>query len=159
MASNENEEEGRDEKGRFTEKNLWSIMKKNVGRPLKVETPELLAYKSIEYFEWSVAMDKGKFTFAGLRFYIGFSRENWREYKNRAEFVDTIDQIETILEDHWEKKLGWGGSTQGAIFWLKNKSGWRDETTQHQIIDNVKANFGTTLQPPSQPTENTSSDK
>ena len=126
-------EEGRDEKGRFKERNLWSLMKKRVGQPKKYPTPEELAYKAIEYFEWSTTCDKGKFTFSGLRFYIGFSRQDWHNYKNNyPEYFDTIINIEQMLEDYWEKKLGWGGSTQGAIFWLKNKAEWVDEVTQNQ---------------------------
>lgn len=124
--------EGKDELGRFTEKNLYHLLAKNPGRPLKCETPDELAQKAIQYFEWSDKNDKGKYTFAGLRLFVGFSRENWREYKARPEFVDTIDHIETLLEDFFEKKLQWAGSTQGAIFWLKNKSGWKDEVTQNQ---------------------------
>lgn len=124
-------EEGRDELGRFTEKNLWSIAKKRVGQPKKYPTPEELAFKALEYFEWCTAT-KNKVTFAGLRLYVDFSRENWREYKTYPEYVDTMNMIETTLEAEWEAKLGWAGSTQGAIFWLKNKAGWKDEVIQHQ---------------------------
>jgi hypothetical protein len=137
-------QEGRDEKGRFTEKNLYHLLvRSKTGRPYKVESPEALATKALEYFQWSDQYDKGKYTFAGLRLFIGFSRENWREYRKYSEFVDTMNQIEGILEDFFEKKLQWAGSTQGAIFWLKNKAGWKDESTVNENVTNVTANFGT----------------
>lgn len=150
-------EEGRDEKGRFTERNLWSIMKKRVGKPKIYPTPEELAFKAIEYMEWATTCDKGKFTFAGLRFYVGFSRQDWHNYKNKyPEYFDTMNQIETMLEDYWEKKLGWGGSTQGAIFWLKNKAGWKDESTVNENVTNLTAKFGdNTIQPSSEATGDT----
>jgi hypothetical protein len=132
--------EGRDEKGKFVVKNLYHLMRERIGRPLKIKSPEELALKALEYFEWSDQNDKGKYTFAGLRMWIGFSRENWREYKVKPDFVDTMNQIEGILEDFFEKKLQWAGSTQGAIFWLKNKAGWKDESQQKidQTITEVK---------------------
>lgn len=123
--------EGRDELGRFTEKNLWSIWRKRIGKPKLYPTPEELAYKAIEYFEWC-SKTKNKVTFAGLRIYIDFSRENWSDYKNNyPDYFDTIRHIEQLLEAEWEAKLGWAGSTQGAIFWLKNKAGWKDEVQQN----------------------------
>lgn len=155
--SNENNE-GRDEKGRFTEKNLWSIAKKRVGHPKKYPTPEELAFTALEYFEWC-ATTKNKITMSGLRVYIDFSRENWREYKTYPEYVDTMNTIESLLEAEWEAKLGWAGSTQGAIFWLKNKASWRDETTQHQTLTNVTASFGNTLQSAQESGTDTSGDK
>lgn len=136
-------EGGRDEKGRFTEKNLWAIVKKRIGKPKKYPTPEELAYQALEYFEWCGAT-KNKVTFAGLRVYIDFSRQDWHNYKtNYPDYFDTMSYIENLLEAEWEAKLGWAGSTQGAIFWLKNKAGWKDESTQNQNITQVTANFGT----------------
>lgn len=125
--------EGRDEKGRFTEKNLWAHVFKYVnGRPLMIQTKEEFLSKCFEYFEWCEQNEKGKITFAGLRAFIGFSRDSWMDYKKRAEFTDTMLNIEQVLESYWENKLGWAGSTQGAIFWLKNKAGWKDEVHQNQ---------------------------
>lgn len=45
--------------------------------------------------------------------------------------MNALDYLETTLEDYNELKLGWAGSTQGAIFWLKNKAGWKDESDQN----------------------------
>jgi hypothetical protein len=136
-------QEGRDEKGKFTIRNMYHLMRERVGCPLKFDSPEALAEKAVEYFEWSDECDKGKYTSAGLRLYIGATRQTWHNYKNRPDFFDTIDHIETILEDFNEKKLQWAGSTQGAIFWLKNKASWKDESTVNENVNNVTANFGT----------------
>lgn len=135
-------QEGRDEKGKFTLRNMYHIMRERVGRPLKFENPEALAEKALEYFEWSDECDKGKYTSAGLRLYIGATRQRWSDYKQRPDFQDTISHIETILEDFNEKKLQWAGSTQGAIFWLKNKASWKDEQDVNQRVTNITANFG-----------------
>lgn len=132
--------EGKDENGKFIIKNMYHLMRERVGRKPIFETPEELAEKVVEYFEWSDQCDKGKYTSAGLRLFIGFTRSNWHQYKNKPDFCDTLDHIETILEDFMEKKLQWAGSTQGAIFWLKNKAGWTDESTinNNNTITEVK---------------------
>lgn len=129
--------EGRDDNGKFIHKHLFEIVRARVGQPKKFPTPEGLANKALEYFTWCNET-KNKITFAGLRVFVGFSRENWSAYKNDyKEYSDTIYTIEQLLEAEWEGKLGWAGSTQGAIFWLKNKAGWKDEVTQHQNVATV----------------------
>jgi len=130
-------QEGRDENGKFIHKNLWHLMRSRVGQPKKYLTPEELAYKGLEYFEW-VSETKQKVTFAGLRLYVGFNRTDWSRYKNEyTDYCDVMNHIELMLEAEWEGKLGWAGSTQGAIFWLKNKAGWKDEVHQHQNVATV----------------------
>jgi hypothetical protein len=107
-------------------------MRSRIGQPKKFPTPEELASKGLEYFEW-VAETKQKITFAGLKLYVGMNRSDWHNYKqNYPDYFDTMNHIELLLEAEWEGKLGWAGSTQGAIFWLKNKAGWKDEITQNQ---------------------------
>lgn len=125
-------QEGRDENGKFIEKNLFYLLRERIGRPPMFEKPEELALKVIEYFQWSEKYDKGKYTYAGLRLFCGLTRSLLSDYRKKPDFNDTIEHIETVLEDYYEKKLGWAGSTQGAIFWLKNKAGWKDEITQNQ---------------------------
>ena len=133
-------EEGKDDKGKFIIKNMYHLMRERVGRKPIFETPEELAEKAVEYFEWADECTKGKYTSSGLRLFIGFTRSNWHQYKTNPAFCDTVDHIECILEDFMEKKLQWAGSTQGAIFWLKNKAAWRDETEQkvNQTVTEVK---------------------
>lgn len=129
-------EEGRDEKGRFTDKNLWAqAFGMYGGRPAKYETPELLLEKGCEYFEWSDWARKGKYTQAGLRLYLGFTRKNWHDYKERAGFCNAIAYLEQTLEDYMELKLGWAGSTQGAVFWLTNRA--KEDWQNKQVRENA----------------------
>ena len=138
-------QEGRDESGKFIHKNLYHLMRSRIGQPKKYPTPEELASKGLEYFEW-VAETKQKITFAGLRLYVNFSRQDWSRYKNEyPDYCDTMNHIEQLLEAEWEGKLGWAGSTQGAIFWLKNKAGWKDESDVNQNVTNITAQFGTAI--------------
>lgn len=133
--------EGRDEKGRFTEKNLYAqVYTERQGRPMLYKTPEDLIEKGFEFFEWCNWARKGKITSAGLRLYLGLSRASYHEYSKRPDFFDALDYLETTLEDYNELKLGWAGSTAGAVFWLKNKAGWTDESTvnQNQVITELK---------------------
>jgi len=129
------EDEIKDDKGKFQDKHLFQIMMRRVGQPKLFPTPEGLSHKALEYFQWCLET-KNKITFAGLRLFVGFSRENWSAYKRDygEEYSDVIFNIEQLLEAEWESKLGWAGSTQGAIFWLKNKAGWKDEITQNQMV-------------------------
>ena len=143
--------EGRDEKGRFTDGKLFRMLvTARPGPEYKFKDGPTLAAMACEYFEWAEKHDKGKYTLAGLRLYLGMSKETWREYKVNPEFAQVISMLDLILEDYFEKKLQWAGSTQGAIFWLKNKAGWRDETTQNQNVSQVVANFGQVVEKPNE---------
>ena len=133
--------EGRDDKGKFTEKNLYAqVYSERQGRPLAYKTPEDLIEKGFEFFEWCQWARKGKITSAGLRMYLGISRKTYHNYSKRADFLHALTYLEDTLEDFNELKLGWAGSTQGAIFWLKNKAGWKDETDQNinSIVTEIK---------------------
>lgn len=152
--------EGRDEKGRFTEKNLWAyVMKEHNGRPRIYNTPEELLQKALEYFQWADDTQKGKYAEAHLRLWLGFSRFNWRDYKNNPEFSYVIDIIDSYLEGDSEQRLMWAGSTQGAIFKLKNKHGWKDEQHNNNTNTTINADFGQVVQSTQEPTQDTSGDK
>jgi len=134
-------QEGRDEKGKFTEKNLYAhVYSERQGRPLAYETPDEIIEKGFEFFEWCQWARKGKITSAGLRLYLGISRKTYHNYSKRADFLHALTYLEDTLEDFNELKLGWAGSTQGAIFWLKNKAGWQDEIVNkvESIVTNVE---------------------
>lgn len=121
----------RNEDGKFEDKELYEVVRRRVGQPKLYLTPEHLAFKALEFLEWC-KQSKNKVTMAGMRVWIDFSRQNWSDYKTKyPEYFDTMNMIESLLEAEWEGKLGWAGSTQGAIFWLKNKSGWKDEVQQN----------------------------
>jgi hypothetical protein len=149
---------GKDEKGRFTEKNIYTYLKKNFkgGRPRLYDNPEDLLEKAFEYFEWADETQKGKYAEAELRLYVGFlHRESWREYKNNPKFTDTIYIIEAMLEGDLEKKLMWAGSTQGAIFKLKNKHGWKEEQHNNNVNQNITVDFGNSLHTSQESKDNT----
>ena len=145
----------RDEKGKFTEKNIWAYLDRNNGRPRKYNTPEELFDKAKEYFQWAEDTQKGKYAEAHLRLWLGFSRSNWRDYKQNPVFSHVIDIIDSILEGDSEQRLMWAGSTQGAIFKLKNKHGWKDEQHNNNTNQNITVDFGNSLQSTSEPKENT----
>jgi len=135
-------QEGRDEKGRFTEKNLYAqVYNDRQGRPRLYNDPADLIEKGVEFFEWCLWARKGKLTSAGLRLYLGMSKSTYHEYRKNPDFSDALDYLETTLEDYNELKLGWAGSTQGAIFWLKNKAGWTDEQTVNQNVTEFKTKW------------------
>lgn len=147
--------EGRDEKGRFTEKNLWAYVKKNVGRTRLYDTPEELLEKGLEFYDWCDETRRGKYTEAGLRLWLGMTKKNWFDYKHNPKFVTAIDILESLFEDDLEQKLMWVGSTQGAIFKLKNKHGWKDEQHNTNINTTINADFGQTVQSTSESETNT----
>ncbi len=146
---------GKDEKGRFTEKNIWAYLDKNSGRPRKYNTPEELLQKALEYFQWAEDTQKGKYAEAHLRLWLGFSRSNWRDYKQSPEFSHTMDIIDSILEGDNEQRLMWAGSTQGAIFKLKNKHGWKEEQHNNNVNQNITVDFGNSLHTSQESKDNT----
>jgi HD-GYP domain-containing protein (c-di-GMP phosphodiesterase class II) len=151
-------QEGRDEKGKFTAKNAWQMVRENYngGRPRIYNTPDELIETAMEYFEWADETQKGKYAEAHLRLHLKFyNRTSWKEYKDNPLFSNAIYIIESILEGDNEQKLMWAGSTQGAIFKLKNKHNWKDESTQNNINQSVNVDFGNTIQPPSEPSQDT----
>lgn len=135
---------GRDDKGRFTEKNTWQMLRKvyGGGTPRVYSDPNKLIERAMEYFEWADEVHKGKYAEADLRLFLGFfARSTYSDYKNNPLFSNAIYIIESIMEGDMEKKLMWAGSTQGAIFKLKNKYGWKDEATQNQNITGKREVF------------------
>jgi len=131
---------GRDEKGKFIAKNTWQMLKEvySGGRPRVYDDADQMLLVAMEYFEWADEVHKGKYAEADLRLFLGFhGRTTWHDYKHNPKFTNAIYIIESILEGDTEKKLMWAGSTQGAIFKLKNKHGWKDEITQNQNVATV----------------------
>lgn len=136
------EDSGRDEKGRFKRGNLFSIGLSNNGRPPKYEDPNLMAQKIAEYLDWeddnkgldSKKVGKGLYTLEGCALFLGFaSRQSMHDYeKVNSDFAYVIHRFKTFMA-HWNaQKLYWGGTAQGAQFWLKNFGGYTDEVVQHQ---------------------------
>ncbi len=139
--------------------NLFAIGN-NGGREPFYDNPIDLGKKIDEYIEYADEQKgkqgKGIYTLEGCALFLGFkSVQSLYDYKNRnQEFSYVIERLKLFLTDWNVQKLYWAGTTQGAIFWLKNKSDYKDEVTQNQIVTNVAANFGN----PIQSTSETSSD-
>lgn len=132
-------EEGRDEKGRFTRGNLFSTGLQNSGRPPIYNSHEEICAKLDEYIAFEDYMKgqgkgKGIYTIEGAMLYLGFaSRQSFHDYEKRdSEFSYIMLRFKMFLTDWNVKKLYWGGTMPGAMFWLKNHGGYTDESIQHQ---------------------------
>lgn len=137
-------QEGRDEKGKFTIGHLWSVGNKG-GQPPYIETCEELHDRIAEYLKWEESTSKGKYTLSGLALFLGFStRKSLDDQGKRdAKFLYVIDRFRLFMVHYHEQRLTWAGSFQGSFVWLKNFGGYSDESTQHQRVENITANFGT----------------
>ena len=121
----------RDVNGRFTAKNVWTVIKRNAGRKFMYEDADILLIVILDYFEWCDQL-KQKYSYSHLCLWLGMSKQAYHEYKHNPKYAEAIGIAELIFEGDSEQKLMWAGSTMGAIFKLKNKHGWKDESTQHQ---------------------------
>ncbi len=144
-------EEGRDEKGRFTAGNLFSLGLQNSGRPPKYEDPKEMLKKIGEYLEFEDTLKrpdtyskqgKGIYTIEGCALYLGFaSRQQMYDYEKKSpEFSYIINRYRLFLT-HWNaQKLYWAGTMPGAKFWLTNFGGYTEESTvnQNTVITELK---------------------
>lgn len=134
--------EDRDNNGRFKEKNLYAhVYSERQGRPRIYTDAQDLIEKGFEYFDWCEWARKGKLTYAGLKLYLGLADSTYKDYRKHPDFSAAITYLEQTLEDFNEIKLQWAGSTQGAIFSLKNKAGWKDENTVNQNVTEYKTKW------------------
>lgn len=148
------ENKGRDEKGRFAEGNTISVGNDG-GRPSMYDTAEELEKKILDYFEWikgeyeeregerkiitkdgSVIEEKYAYwfelrkkeipTITGLAIFLGFaSRQSMYDYIIKPEFAYEIKRALLKVENSYENRL-WDDKPTGAIFALKNM-GWADK--------------------------------
>lgn len=139
-------QEGRDEKGKFTAGNLFSLGGFNGGRPPIYDDPEKMYEKIAQYLNWEDEQKskegKGVYTLSGCALFLGFAHvQSMYDYENRSpEFSYVINKFRRFMI-HWnEQKLYWGGTYMGSQFWLRNHGGYSDESTQHlkQTITEVK---------------------
>ena len=111
--------------------------KKN-GRPLKFE-PISFKERVDAYFKCK-AITRKKFpdlpTKVGLLLWLKMSRENWREYKEKPEFVDTIKHAEDKIEQAWVQYLKRHTQVAGIIFYLKNafRENYKDKYDSDVVI-------------------------
>lgn len=96
-----------------------------VGRPALYESPNELAIKIKDYFEWC-NNERENPTITGLTLFLGFSdKKSLRDYAEKKEFSPLIKKARTMVEHRYEKEL-LGHYYGGAIFALKNM-GWTDK--------------------------------
>lgn len=108
------------------------------------ETAIELHEKIHDYLKWEEVCTKGKFTVEGCSLYLGYSStKTLRSFVNQDnEFAYVVQRFYLFMEHYHAQKLQWVGTYQGSAFWLKNFAGWRDESTQHQNVTTIKADFG-----------------
>lgn len=134
----------------FKKGNLFSIGN-NGGREPLYDDPQKLSDKIAEYIEFEdnnsggKKEGKGKYTLEGCALFLGFcSVQSIYDYEkrnvNHAEFAYVIKRFKLWMQDYHVKGLKWGGTVYGSIFWLKNKSDYKDEVIQHQnqVITHVQ---------------------
>lgn len=133
--------------------NLYALGN-NGGAPKKFATPEAFDAKAKEYFDWCIE-NKHEISINGLALFMGFyDKKGLKNYIDYDEFLPYIKRALTTVELSYELDLR-TFKFGGAVFALKNM-GWTDVTHQEvtQTINNVSGAFGSTLQPPSEPTDN-----
>lgn len=143
MARVKNQDEaGRDEKGRFTIGHLWSLGNAG-GHPPLYATHEEVHDKITEYLKWEEATSKGKYTISGLALFMGFAtRKSLDDQANRdSKFLYVVNRFRLFLTHYHEQKLGWVGSYQGSYVWLKNFGGYTEESTVNQNVTEYKTKW------------------
>ena len=136
--------EGRDEKGRFKEGNLFSVGLTNNGRPPIYEDHTEMMEKIGEYLDWedqwknksAKGEGKGVYTLSGVALYLGFaSVQSLYDYEKKStDFAYILNRFRLFMT-HWnEQKLYWGGTFQGSFVWLKNHGNYSDDSTVNNNI-------------------------
>lgn len=129
--------EGRDEKGKFTQGNLFCLGGFNGGRPPMYSDPELMYGKIAEYLNWEDDQKgkdgKGVYTLSGCALYLGFaSVQSLYDYENKDSGFAYIINKYRLFMTHWnEQKLYWGGTYMGSQFWLRNHGGYSEDVNQN----------------------------
>lgn len=159
MAKDKEPEEGRDEKGRFTEGNTFAEGLTNSGRPPEYKDAEQFRKRAEDYIATTKMKTTGAYkpTVTGLAYHLGFeSLQSFYDYEKKAEFSYTVRRLRLFIQSCYEQNL-YGFAWAGAFAALKNigRKDWTDESTQIQIQEKVNADFGKSISTPSEPTENT----
>jgi hypothetical protein len=140
---NEELESGRDRLGRFTAGNKWASLRGFF------QSPEQMQEAISEYFEMSKQKNGVyKPTLTGMVYHIGLANlKSLYDYEAKEPYSYTVKRARSFIQSCYESNL-YGFAWGGAAFALKNigKGDWTDEVTQHQIVTDVKANFGSTIQ-------------
>ena len=97
---------------------------KRLGRPRKWEDPEKFLEACDQYID---STDEP--TVAGLCAHLGITRETLSQYRQDEErgLSDAVKVAKMHIESVVERRLLYGTQATGAIFWLKNNAGYRDQ--------------------------------
>lgn len=96
-----------------------------MARPRLIESPEEFNERADAYFAECVA-NEDVVTLTGLCIALGLvSRQSLIDYKNRAEFSDSVKSAMMRVEQAYEKNLH-ANAAAGSIFALKNFD-WKDK--------------------------------
>lgn len=121
--------------------------KKGRGRPPKYTDGDVFQAKVDQYFK-DCEENKTLPGIHGLAVALDMTRETILQYEKLDEFSDTIKKAKEKLRLAWESRLAIPGST-GAIFWLKNNAGWKDQqdvansgTITVRVVYETKAKSG-----------------
>lgn len=115
---------------------MESKKKKNIGRPLKFKTPEILQKKIDGYFDWCDKEDK-PYGVCGLAVHLETARQVLLDYADKSQFADIIKKAKTKIESQLEEKLTRNsGVTAGVIFVLCNNHGWH-QTQDRRVVGDL----------------------
>jgi hypothetical protein len=136
------------------------------GKPRKYKTREELQKVVDDYFNTNdsrlktfvdkdgnetTALVPAPYTISGLARAIGLDRAQIIEYGNNQEYYNVIKDARLRCQADVERRLLETSNQAGAIFWLKNNAGWRDE----QIIDSTNRTETTVIYRPEKLPETT----
>ena len=118
----------------------------------KIQSKEWLKRKVEEYFgscyeiyndeEGNLKQRNIKpLTIAGLALYIGVRTEYLKELRKKEPYKDILDMANQRIEVYAEEALFTNKLTQGMIFNLKARHGWKTEETI-ELNQNIKIKFG-----------------
>lgn len=102
-----------------------------MSRPNQYETPEAMQAVIHEYFKGNKTP-----TITGLARALDLTRQGLINYEGKPEFVDTVRQAKSQVEEILEEGLY--GNVGGLMFNLKNNFGWKDK----QEVETTGANGG-----------------
>ena len=113
-------------------------MKRGIGRPRIVESPEVFEVEAEAYFQ-RCAEEERPPTISGIALALGFvDRRSFYNYEEHPEFSHAIKKARARIEQHHEERMS-GTAPTGSIFWLKNH-GWADkQETDHRFPDGLPA--------------------
>lgn len=104
---------------------FWKLVKNPTGRPLKIESPEIMWKKACEYFEWcdntpletyeseislKETKEKSKeylrvYTIEGVYLYLGVTRQTFENYGTKDEYKEFFAVVGAIKNVVYKQKF------------------------------------------------------